>query len=129
MCESKGDELICDFDYVRNNIVKFSISEINDYSRIRLVNLLGRLSNEIYVIHKIERKNNEIKIHFIKIKPKEQIIQRLVDEYSLIAIPKKYGDYEVYIDGEGLNYELLKGGEETIEAMVQRGRRSRRSRR
>ena len=129
MCESKGDELICDFDYVHNNIVKFSISEINDYSRIRLVNLLGRLSNEIYVIHKIERKNNEIKIHFIKIKPKEQIIQRLVDEYSLIAIPKKYGDYEVYIDGEGLNYELLKGGEETIEAMVQRGRRSRRSRR
>jgi CRISPR-associated endonuclease/helicase Cas3 len=129
MCESKSDELICDFDYVRNNIVKFSISEINDYSRIRLVNLLGRLSNEIYVIHKIERKNNEIKIHLIKIKPKEQIIQRLVDEYSLIAIPKKYGDYEVYIDGEGLNYELLKGGEETIEAMVQRGRRSRRSRR
>jgi len=131
MCESKSDGLICDFDYVRNNIVKFSISEINDYSRVRLVNLLGRLSNEIYVISKIERKNKEIQIHFIKIKPKEQTIQRLVDEYSLIAIPKEYykdsKKYEVYIEGKGLNYELLKGGEETVETMVQRGRRSRRS--
>jgi len=133
MCESESDKLICSFDYVRNNIVKFSISEINDYSRVRLVNLLGRLSNENYVIYKIERKNKEIQIHFIKIKPKEQTIQRLVDEYSLIAIPKEYykdsKKYEVYTEGEGLNYELLKGGEETIKTMVQRGRRSRRSRR
>lgn len=133
MCESESDKLICSFDYVRNNIVKFSISEINDYSRVRLVNLLGRLSNEIYVIYKIERKNKEIQIHFIKIKPKEQTIQRLVDEYSLIAIPKEYykdsKKYEVYTEGEGLNYELLKGGEETIKTMVQRGRGSRRSRR
>ena len=133
MCESESDKLICSFDYVRNNIVKFSISEINDYSRVRLVNLLGRFSNEIYVIYKIERKNKEIQIHFIKIKPKEQTIQRLVDEYSLIAIPKEYykdsKKYEVYTEGEGLNYELLKGGEETIKTMVQRGRRSRRSRR
>jgi CRISPR-associated endonuclease/helicase Cas3 len=133
MCESESDKLICSFDYVRNNIVKFSISEINDYSRVRLINLLGRLSNEIYVIYKIERKNKEIQIHFIKIKPKEQTIQRLVDEYSLIAIPKEYykdsKKYEVYTEGEGLNYELLKGGEETIKTMVQRGRGSRRSRR
>jgi hypothetical protein len=130
MCESESDKLICNFDYVRNNIVKFSISEINDYSRVRLINLLGRLSNEIYVIYKIERKNKEIQIHFIKIKPKEQTIQRLVDEYSLIAIPKEYykdsKKYEVYTEGEGLNYELLKGGEKTIETMVQRGRGSRR---
>jgi CRISPR-associated endonuclease/helicase Cas3 len=129
MCKSESDKLICNFDYVRNNIVKFSISEIDDYSRVRLVNLLGRLSNEIYVISKIERKNEEIQIHF-KIKPKEQTIQRLVDEYSLIAIPKEYykdsKKYEVYIEGEGLNYELLKGGEETVKTMVQRGRRSRR---
>jgi len=133
MCESKGDELICDFDYVHNNIVKFSISEINDYSRVRLVNLLSKLSNEIYVISEIERKNKKIQINFIKIKPKEQTIQRLVDEYSLITIPKEYykdsKKYEVYTEGKGLNYELLKGGEETIETMVQRGRRSRRSRR
>jgi CRISPR-associated endonuclease/helicase Cas3 len=124
MCESESDELICDFDYVRNNIVKFSISEINDYSRVRLVNLLSRLSNEIYVISGVEKKDKKIQIRFSK--SDEQIIQRLIDKYSLIMIPKKYRDDKVYIDGEGLNYKLLKEVE-TVKTMAQRGRRSRRS--
>jgi CRISPR-associated endonuclease/helicase Cas3 len=124
MCKSESDKLICNFDYVRNNIVKFSISEINDYSRVRLVNLLSRLSNEIYVISGVEKKDKEIQIRFSK--SDEQIIQRLIDKYSLIMIPKKYRDDKVYIDGEGLNYKLLKEVE-TVKTMAQRGRRSRRS--
>ena len=124
MCKSESDKLICNFDYVRNNIVKFSISEINDYSRVRLVNLLSRLSNEIYVISGVEKKDKEIQIRFSK--SGEQIIQRLIDKYSLIMIPKKYRDDKVYIDGEGLNYKLLKEVE-TVKTTAQRERRSRRS--
>ena len=135
MCESKGDELICDFDYVRNNIVKFSISEINDYSRVRLVNLLSKLSDnklsdKIYVISGVEKKDKKVQIRFIRFSKSEeqttQRIQQLIDKYSLIAVPRKYGNYEVYIDDKGLNYELLKEIE-TVKTTAQRGRRSRRS--
>ena len=133
MCESKSDGLICDFDYVRNNIVKFSISEINDYSRVRLVNLLSRLSNEIYVISGVEKKDKKIQIRFKpgEQKPGEQTtqrIQQLIDKYSLIAVPRKYGDGEVYIDGEGFNYKLLKEVK-IVETTAQRRRKSRKSKR
>jgi hypothetical protein len=133
MCESKSDELICDFDYVRNNIVKFSISEINDYSRARLVNLLSRLSNEIYVISGVEKKDKKIQIRFKpgEQKPGEQTtqrIQQLIDKYSLIAVPRKYGDDEVYIDGEGFNYKLLKEVK-IVETTAQRRRKSRKLKR
>ena len=130
MCESKSDGLICDFDYVRNNIVKFSISEINDYSRIRLINLLSRLPNEIYVISEVEKKDKKIQIRFKpgEQKPGEQTtqrIQQLIDKYSLIAVPRKYGDGEVYIDGEGFNYKLLKEVK-IVETTAQRRRKSKR---
>jgi hypothetical protein len=95
-----------------------------------LVNLLSKLSDKIYVISGVEKKDKKVQIRFIRFSKSEeqttQRIQQLIDKYSLIAVPRKYGNYEVYIDDKGLNYELLKEIE-TVKTTAQRGRRSRRS--
>ncbi len=105
--EEERTNLICPISFIEGNIMKFSISEMRTSSIERLDNLVNFIyvsEGKVYGIRKCSYVQNECE--FIELGRRS--VMDIIKNYSIIAIPIEASGKRIYIDGFGINYQVLK---------------------